>query len=221
MRGINNDVHAGAHAANPQREVLTQLMQPDCNCLQHKRLYELPADLYLQGAVERRESRRGSATLLKRSSYCPQIQKNARCRRKARGCMHGLNEKRCESEWCPPFWILISFADTPHTPHTFLFSTNPASSHAVLPRSFLSHRSVLETGYEGLCYLITDQRVRENERGRKKTHIGDAKRRRNWTEMRRGGVVISFTRASSSISCFEQGSYWSSKALIGLTIEPR
>lgn len=37
---------------------------------------------------------------------------NAQCRCKACACVHGLNEKRCESEWCPPFWILISSSDT-------------------------------------------------------------------------------------------------------------
>lgn len=111
----------------------------------------------------------------------------------------GLNEKRCESEWCPPFWILISSSDistlTPPPPHPtpslhllFSTSTHSASSHPFLPRSFPSHRSVLETGYEELCYLITDQRARENEWGRKteKEYVLEAKRQRNSKKMRDG-----------------------------------
>lgn len=115
----------------------------------------------------------------------PMNTENARCRCKVRARMHGLNEKRCESEWCPPFWILISSSDiSTHHPPLFSTSTNPASSHPFLPRSFPSHRSVLETGYEGLCYLITDQRARENEWGRKtkEKYVRDAKRGRNWTK---------------------------------------
>ena len=51
LYGINNNVHAGTHAAKPRRELPTQLMQLDCIWLQHKRLEELIAALYLQDTV--------------------------------------------------------------------------------------------------------------------------------------------------------------------------
>lgn len=178
MHGINNNVH-GARIANPNGNSSPSWCNwtvIDCN---KKRLCELFTTPTCKTVSRGEKMATHSITRQKCFPYCHWNIETARrwCSVSVRACMHvcdGLNEKRCESEWCPPFWILISFSDmstlTPPTPpHTstpplcllFSTSTNPASSHLFLPRSFPSHRSILETGYEGLCYLITDQSERE------------------------------------------------------------
>lgn len=65
----------------------------------------------------------------------------------------GLNEKRCESEWCPLFWILISSSDIsgvtlppPPRPPSSLRLLLSTSAHSVsshpLPTSVLSLSSI-------------------------------------------------------------------------------
>lgn len=170
-----------AHArCNPRRDLLTQLMQLNCNWLQHKRLCEFLAAPTCTAVSSREKRQLTQSHSWKWFLYWHRNIETAR-RRRSRPArvwvrVHvcdWLNEKRCESEWCPPFWILISSSDISTLTPPPLYSpqqhqpTLPRLIPPFLPRSFPSHRSVLETGYEELCYLITDQRVGENEWGRK------------------------------------------------------
>lgn len=103
----------------------------------------------------------------------PMNTENARCRCKARARMHGLNEKRCESEWCPPFWILISSSDisTPHLPS--LFHINQPCLISSIPTSVLSLSSIcIRNRIWGtmLSYHRSEwERMSKEERRRKST----------------------------------------------------
>lgn len=216
-----------AHArCNPRRDLLTQLMQLNCNWLQHKRLCELLAAPTCTAVSSREKRQLTQSHSWKWFLYWHRNIETAR-RRRSRPArvwvrVHvcdWLNEKRCESEWCPPFWILISSSDistlTP-PPAALLLpatSTHSASSHPSLPTLLLSLSSIcIRNRIWGtmLSYHRSESgREWVRTKDREKSSLWrprDGETERKWETEReakkKGGQQFLFA-LPSSISCFQ------------------
>lgn len=216
-----------AHArCNPRRDLLTQLMQLNCNWLQHKRLCELLAAPTCTAVSSREKRQLTQSHSWKWFLYWHRNIETAR-RRRSRPARVGARVRarvwlvKWKEMW---IWVMSSFLN-PHFLFRYLYpdppasllppptSTHSASSHPSLPTSLLSLSSIcIRNRIWGtmLSYHRSESgREWVRTKDREKSSLWrprDGETERKWEtereDKKKGGQQFLFA-LPSSISCFK------------------